>query len=73
MKKYRTDKQYINIVKNAINGNWTDAGKLAERAGFYANDLIKKHKEREEYGELTFDDPTDIALIAELAQKNRQA
>lgn len=71
MKGYRTDKQYTDIVENCINGNWTDAGKLAEESGFYASDLIKKHEERKELGGITFDDPTDIALVAEMAQKNR--
>ena len=39
--EYRTEEQFKKIVNNAINGNWKDAFKKAEKYGFYANDLIR--------------------------------
>ena len=66
--EYRTEKQFIDIMDNAINGNWTDAFELAEEAGFYAHDLIRYYEIMgADYGYLL----EDLIYIAEGAQKLR--
>lgn len=68
MKQYRTEEQFISIMENAQNGNWSDAFKEAAEAGFYAQDLIR-HWENigNIYGFLY----KDLVYIAEGAQKYR--
>ena len=70
--EYRTEEQFKKIVNNAINGNWKDAFKKAEKYGFYANDLIRANENAQEMGGSTFTDLTDIALISEGAEKLRK-
>ncbi len=68
--EYRTTEQFTQIMENAENGNWTDAAKMAVRYGFYANDLISAYKEQ------NFDfhiEPTDLAIIVEMASEQRLA
>jgi len=65
---YRTEEQFIEIMENAQNGNWSDAFKGAEEYGFYAQDLIRHFEETgEDYG-FEFE---DLICIAEGAQKLR--
>ena len=66
--EYRTEKQFISIMENASNGNWTDAFVEAEKAGFYAVDLIKHYNNTIDEYEWIFE---DIVYIAEGAQKLR--
>lgn len=72
MKEYRTEKQFEQIVNNAISGNWKDAFKKAEEYGFYANDLIRANENAQEMGGYTFTHLTDIAFISEGAEKLRK-
>ena len=69
MSEYRTKEQWETICENASNGNWSDAGQNCVDYGFYANDLIKKY-ENEEFHIL--DDPTDIAILVEIAMEKRR-
>lgn len=71
MKQYRTQEQFNDIVENVINGNWTDAAKQCVEYGFYAHDLIKFHNDSIDTGEWCFDDLTDIAQLAEMAERLR--
>jgi len=66
--EYRTEEQWETICENAVNGNWQDAGQNCVDFGFYANDLINKY-ENEEFHLL--DDPTDLAILVEIAMKIR--
>ena len=49
MKKYRTNKQFLEIIDTMTNGNWTDAGEMCVEYGFYGNDLLIKAEEYAEY------------------------
>ncbi len=64
--EHRTQEQWLEIVDNATNGNWQDAGKCASEYGFWVNDMIKM---QEENG--SFKDATDIAIIVEIAMEHR--
>ena len=66
--EYRTEEQWETICENAVNGNWQDAGQNCVDFGFYANDLINNY-ENEDFHLL--DDPTDIAILVEIAMKIR--
>ena len=66
--EYRTEEQWETICENAVNGNWQDAGQNCVDFGFYANDLINKY-ENEDFHLL--DDPTDLAILVEIAMKIR--
>ena len=67
-KKYKTEEQFISIMESATVGNWPDACKEAEGAGFYAEDLINHYKNTVEvYGW----EMEDLIFIAEGAQKLR--
>lgn len=68
MKEYRTEEQFISIMENAQNGNWSDAFKEAEEAGFYAQDLIKHYQNTNDIYNW---DLEDLIYIAEGAQKLR--
>lgn len=69
---YRTMEQFEEIVDSAINGNWTQAAEECIEYGFYANDLINRYKEMiENVGELAYFEPTDLALLAEEAERIR--
>ena len=70
MKTYRTVEHFETIVNNCTNGNWSDAAQNCIDFGFYAQDLINKQSEYDFTG-IGFEDLTDIALLAELAQKLR--
>jgi len=63
----RTQEEFEEIQENAMNGNWTDAGNLCEEYGFYANDLINAWNN----SDYKMIEATDLALLAELAQKAR--
>ena len=67
--KYRTEEQFINIMDNAINGNWSDAFKEAEESGFYAQDLIEHYRNLIHIYDFDFE---DLIYIAEGAQKLRK-
>ena len=71
MKTYRTTEQFLSIVENCINGNWSDAANECIEYGFYAQDLINKHNEADMVGFETFNDATDIALVSEMAASIR--
>lgn len=69
MKEYRTEEQFVSIMDNALNGNWSDAFKEAEEYRFYAKDLI------EHYENIGLDNGyefKDLIYIAEGAQKLRK-
>ena len=70
MKTYRTVEQFETIVNNCENGNWGDAAQNCVDFGFYAQDLINKQNEYDFTG-IGFADLSDIALVAEQAQKLR--
>lgn len=68
--EYRTREQFISIMDNAQNGNWSTAFKQCVEYGFYAKDLI------DHFDEYTFDfnghyDERDLIYLAEGAQKLR--
>jgi len=66
--EYRTEKQFIGIMEDAENGNWSNAFENAEKYGFYAHDLIKQYiLTADKYGW----DMEDLIYIAEGAQKLR--
>ena len=67
MKKYRTEEQFTTICKNALNGNWSDAGRNCVDYGFYANDLIN-HFESAEYPLI---EALDVAILVEIASEIR--
>jgi len=66
--EYRTEEQFIDIMENAINGNWSDAFKGAEEGGFFAQDLIRHY---ENIGEMYGFELEDLVYIAEGAQRLR--
>ena len=68
MNEYRTDLQFEEIVDSVINGNWTQGAEKCVEYGFYAQDLINK---QEDECLPSFNDDTDIALVAEMAQERR--
>lgn len=66
--KYRTEEQFIEIMGNATNGNWSDAFKGAEAGGFYAQDLIRHYENTVDAYGWNFE---DLVYISEGAQKYR--
>lgn len=68
MANYRTEEQFISLMENAQNGNWSDAFRDAEEGGFYAQDLIRHF---ENIGEDCGFEFEDLIYIAEGAQKLR--
>ena len=68
MKKFRTEEQFIEIMENAMNGNWSDAFKGAEEYGFYAQDLIANYQNTVDVYGWEFE---DLVYISEGAQKLR--
>ena len=66
--EYRTEEQFKEICESVLNGNWTQAGKETEEYGFYANDLVRFWDSEEIH---ILEDKGDLALLSELAQKNR--
>jgi len=67
-KKYRTQKQFIQIIENASNNNWSDAFKGAEEYGFYAHDLVEHYEKLKDEININI---VDLIYIAEGAQKLR--
>lgn len=70
-REFRTEEQYEEILDSVYNGNWTVAGEEVVQFRFSVHDLIRIHKEREMNGMYTFEDPTDIAVLAEMAMRVR--
>jgi|18_taG_2_1085343.scaffolds.fasta_scaffold25534_2 hypothetical protein len=73
--KFRTEKQFIQIMDNAANGNWSDAFQRAMEYGFYAHDLIKYYNFFESddwYAGWYKYELKDLVYIAEGAQKLRE-
>ncbi len=69
MKNYRTEDQFIDLMDSAANGNFSEAAKTAEEAGFYAQDLIEHyHNTVEVYGW----DFEDLVYISQMAQELRK-
>lgn len=69
MKQYRTYEQFIDIVENMLNGNWTDAAKLCAESGYYANDLKMTYENDPE--SCPVDDIWDFVELIEMAAKYR--
>ncbi len=67
-KEYRTQEQFIDIMENAMNGNWSDAYQLAEESGFYAQDLIRHYENTKDVYGWEFE---DLVYIAQGAQELR--
>jgi len=67
--KYRTYKQFKEMLENMVNGNWTDAGENGREYGFYANDILNMLDEYED--EFSYIDIKDIVLLVEVIQKGR--
>tara|TARA_Y100000593_G_C4258358_1_gene310865 strand:- start:548 stop:775 length:228 start_codon:yes stop_codon:yes gene_type:complete len=66
--EFRTQEQFEEICEDAVNGNWSHAGRKCLEYGFYANDLIKKYQEEDVH---ILDEPEDLALIIELANEEK--
>jgi len=70
--KYRTKKQYDDIINSMINGNWTEASKMATEYGIYAHDLVKfTEKEEFEQGISLIDRYKNLIYLAELIAERR--
>lgn len=67
-KEYRTEEQFISLMEDAHNGNWSDAFRQAEQHGFFAQDLIRHYENTVEIYGWDFE---DLIYIAEGAQKLR--
>ena len=71
MKKYRTNKQFLEIIDTMTNGNWTDAGEMCVEYGFYGNDLLRKAEEMFHFTDIadgiTF--YSDLVLLIEMRYK----
>ena len=70
--KYRTKKQYDDVIDSMINGNWTQASELAVEYGIYANDLVKFTEDEEcEMGISLEDRYKDLIYLSEMITEKR--
>jgi hypothetical protein len=64
--EYRTERQFIEIMDSAENGQFKQAAEQAEQAGFFAVDLLKHF-----YNTNSIYNIDDLVYIAEMTQELR--